>query len=218
MMKGLLIKDYKLMHGQKNFFLVILGITLIMTITSPGNSFTIGFLGFVGSLFTLSSISYDEFDNGNAFLFSLPITRKDYVLEKYVFGLLAGFVSLIIGTTISFLVAIATNTGNLNEILVTACTLFPAILLILSVMLPFLLKFGGEKGRIAMFGVMGLVFVIGVIFVKATEFMEIDLSVLVKSFPQVSTNIYILLCLLLSIILFTLSYFVSLAIMKKKEF
>ena len=34
----------------------------------------------------MSSISYDEFDNGNAFLFSLPITRKDYVLEKYIFG------------------------------------------------------------------------------------------------------------------------------------
>ena len=53
-----------------------------MIIVSPGTSFPIGFLGFVGALFSLSSISYDEFDNGNAFLFSLPITRKDYVLDK----------------------------------------------------------------------------------------------------------------------------------------
>ncbi len=89
-MKGLLIKDFKLLKGQKNFFMTITAISIIMIIVSPGTSFPIGFLGFVGALFSLSSISYDEFDNGNAFLFSLPITRKDYVLEKYIFGLISG--------------------------------------------------------------------------------------------------------------------------------
>ena len=73
-MKGLLIKDFKLLKGQKNFFMAITAISIIMIIVSPGTSFPIGFLGFVGALFSLSSISYDEFDNGNAFLFSLPIT------------------------------------------------------------------------------------------------------------------------------------------------
>ena len=75
-MKGLLIKDFKLLKGQKNFFMTITAISIIMIIVSPGTSFPIGFLGFVGALFSLSSISYDEFDNGNAFLFSLPITTK----------------------------------------------------------------------------------------------------------------------------------------------
>ena len=79
-MKGLLIKDFKLLKGQKNFFMTITAISIIMIIVSPGTSFPIGFLGFVGALFSLSSISYDEFDNGNAFLFSLPITRKDKCL------------------------------------------------------------------------------------------------------------------------------------------
>ena len=53
-------------------------------------TFAIGFLTFVMSLFSVSSISYDEFDNGNAFLFSLPITRTTYVVEKYCFGLILG--------------------------------------------------------------------------------------------------------------------------------
>ena len=101
-MKGLLIKDFKLLKGQKNFFMAITAISIIMIIVSPGTSFPIGFLGFVGALFSLSSISYDEFDNGNAFLFSLPITRKDYVLEKYIFGLISGIMSLLLGTVISF--------------------------------------------------------------------------------------------------------------------
>lgn len=87
-MKGLLIKDIKLMLKQKNFFLMLIVIAVLMAYAVENASYIIGYLSVVGSLFTLSSISYDEFDNGNAFLFSLPITRKAYVVEKYGFGLI----------------------------------------------------------------------------------------------------------------------------------
>ena len=217
-MKGLLIKDFKLLKGQKNFFMAITAISIIMIIVSPGTSFPIGLLGFVGALFSLSSISYDEFDNGNAFLFSLPITRKDYVLEKYIFGLISGIMFLLLGTVISLVAIGITKTGSFNEIFITAGSLFPTILLILSIMLPFILKFGGEKGRIAIIGVMGFIFVIGLLLIKATEFMGIDLYALLKKLPQFEPQMYVLLFLLLSVIVLTISYLISLAIMKKKEF
>lgn len=183
-MKGLLIKDFKLLKGQKNFFMTITAISIIMIIVSPGTSFPIGLLGFVGALFSLSSISYDEFDNGNAFLFSLPITRKDYVLEKYIFGLISGIMFLLLGTVISLVVIGITKTGSFNEIFLTAGSLFPTILLILSIMLPLILKFGGEKGRIAIIGVMGLIFVIGLLLIKTTEYLGIDLYVLINKLPK----------------------------------
>lgn len=217
-MKGLLIKDFKLMKGQKNFFMAIVIISLIMIITSPGTSFPIGFLGFVGSLFSLSSISYDEFDNGNAFLFSLPITRKDYVLEKYVFGLISGVTSLLLGTVISLIAIGITKTGDFNEILITAGSLLPTILLILSIMLPFILKFGGEKGRIAIIGLMGFIFVIGLLLIKATEYMGIDLYTLFKKLSQFEPQVYIVLFLLISAAVLVISYLISLAILNKKEF
>ena len=217
-MKGLLIKDFKLLKGQKNFFMAIVAISLIMIITSPGTSFPIGFLGFVGSLFSLSSISYDEFDNGNAFLFSLPITRKDYVLEKYIFGLISGIMFLLLGTVISLIAIGIAKTGSFNEIFITAGSLFPTILLILSIMLPFILKFGGEKGRVAIIGVMGFIFVIGLLIIKATEFMGIDLYALLKKLPQFEPLVYIILFLLLSVVILGISYLISLTILKKKEF
>ena len=83
-MKGLLIKDFKLMKMQKNFFLMMIAIVIAISFFQNEISFPLGFLPFVISLFSLSTISYDEFDNGNAFLFSLPISRKDYVKEKYL--------------------------------------------------------------------------------------------------------------------------------------
>lgn len=83
-MKGLLVKDFSLMKMQKNFFITILGIAAFMTVFLKNISFPMGFLPMVISLFTLSTISYDEFDNGNAFLFTFPITRKTYVTENIV--------------------------------------------------------------------------------------------------------------------------------------
>lgn len=49
-MKGLLIKDFKLLKGQKNFFMAITAISIIMIIVSPGTSFPIGLLGFGGGI------------------------------------------------------------------------------------------------------------------------------------------------------------------------
>ena len=209
-MKGLLIKDFKLLKGQKNFFMTITAISIIMIIVSPGTSFPIGFLGFVGALFSLSSISYDEFDNGNAFLFSL--------LEKYIFGLISGIMFLLLGTVISLVVIGITKTGSFNEIFLTAGSLFPTILLILSIMLPFILKFGGEKGRIAIIGVMGFIFVIGLLLIKTTEYLGIDLYVLINKLPKFEPLVYIILFLLLSVVILGISYLISLTILKKKEF
>lgn len=87
-MKGLLVKDFKILKLQKNTLFLFLFIAIWLTAFSDNASFIIGYFTFVFSLFSLSSISYDEFDNGNAFLFSLPITRIDYVIEKYYFALI----------------------------------------------------------------------------------------------------------------------------------
>lgn len=84
-MKGLLIKDFKLLKGQKNFFMTITAISIIMIIVSPGTSFPIGFLGFVGALFSLSSISYDEFDNGNCFFIFFTDNTKRLCTGKIYF-------------------------------------------------------------------------------------------------------------------------------------
>ena len=40
----------------------------------------------VTAIFAITTISYDEFDNGLAFLMTLPVTRKQYVAEKYLLG------------------------------------------------------------------------------------------------------------------------------------
>lgn len=218
-MKGLLIKDFKLLKAQQKFFLLVLFIAIVVEMFSgSSSSFLIGYLSFMAILFTLSSISYDEFDNGNAFLFSLPITRKSYVIEKYGLGLILGSSFWAFGTLIVILKEVIANKYITIDTIVAAFSILPVIFVILAVTLPFQLKFGGEKGRIAMISTLVIVFMVGIIMTKTANALNINLGSL---FIQIAT--FNKAVLILSIIGFTLlalflSYRISLSIMKKKEF
>ena len=87
-MKGLLTKDFRILAGQKRYFTIIILIALIFLCSGQPAQIIVGYCTMFGMLFTVNTISYDEFDHGYLFLFTLPVTRKDYVLEKYVFMLL----------------------------------------------------------------------------------------------------------------------------------
>ena len=97
-MKGLLIKDLKLMKNNgKNLLLVFLIIGTMMGIMTKELYAAVGYVTFIFTLFTVSTISYDEYDNGYPFLFTLPITRRQYVNEKYVFVLIMTAISFLVG-------------------------------------------------------------------------------------------------------------------------
>lgn len=219
-MKGLLIKDFKLLKVQKNFFLLILCIAIGIEIftDSTSSSFIIDFLSFVATLFTLSSISYDEFDNGNAFLFSLPITRKSYVIEKYGFGMILGSSFWAFGTLIVILKEVITHKYVSIDTVIAAFIILPIVFAVLAVMLPFQLKFGGEKGRIAIICTLVIVFLIGIVITKVANAFNINLSFLFHEIATLNSIILILVIIGITFFMLFVSYRISLSIMKKKEF
>lgn len=88
-MKGLLIKDYKLLMLQKKTFLLMLLIAICMNFAMQDNpGFIIGYLTFFAALMANTTLSYDEYGNGVLFLLTLPVTGKTYVRSKYVGNLL----------------------------------------------------------------------------------------------------------------------------------
>lgn len=217
-MKGLLIKDFKLLKNQKNFFIILVVISIGMSAFMEDVSFIIGYLTFVCSLFTLSSISYDEFDNGYAFLFSLPITRKSYVLEKYSFGLIISMVSWLFSTTVAIIAGSMKNSIILKDIIITALLELLLFIILLSIMLPFQLKLGGEKSRIAIICAVGIVFVIAFVVVKTAEFFNIDLIKIFNNLPVIRMDMLIVITSVITILLLLVSLKTSVYIINKKEF
>ena len=205
-MKGLFVKDLKLMMSQRNFLLLILAIVIGMMIFTDDVIFPLGFLSFTVSLFTVSTISYDDFDNGNAFLFTLPITRNHYVSEKYFLGLLLGCIAWVLATIL----------GIITTVLKDA---LPIMIVVQAIMLPFRLKFGGDKGRIAMIGVLGGLEVITLVIVKGAEaIFNIDLVSLLDNLPTVSMGVLIAIAIIIALLMLLVSMKISLSIMNKKEF
>ena len=217
-MKGLLIKDFRLMKVQKSFFLLIAVIGVWGTLLSEDVTFAIGFLTFVMSLFSVSSISYDEFDNGNAFLFSLPITRTTYVVEQYCFGLILGLSAW----TVFTLLALVSNGFRrilpTGELMISAAMILPMFLVILAVMLPIQLRFGGEKGRIALIAALGILILLGLAVVKIAKGMGIDLAGLLDALPIISVGVLLAGALVAAVLLLLLSVWISLGIIRRKEF
>ena len=190
-MKGLLVKDFKLMMLQKNFLLLILAIVIGMMIFTDDVVFPLGFLSFIVSLFTVSTISYDDFDNGNAFLFTLPITRNNYVIEKYSLGLLFGCIAWIFATVLGIIATVLKDTLPVSDLVQSSLIILPMMIVVQAIMLPFQLKFGGDKGRIAMIGAFGALAVIALVIVKGADVIfNIDLVRPVRQFANCKHGIF----------------------------
>lgn len=217
-MKGLLIKDFQLLKAQKSFFMVLIAVAVGMCLFSYDTSFITGFLTFAVALFTISTVSYDEFDNGNAFLFSLPISRTGYVMEKYCLGMILGGGSLVLSTFMILTAGFLKGNGLLADTLMTSLAILPFMLIVLAVMLPFQLKFGGEKGRIAIIGCVGILMLLGIIAVKTAAIMGIDAASLLVKLPPVSAGTLLVVVIAAALAILAVSMKISIAIVNKKEF
>lgn len=217
-MKGLLIKDFKLMKGQKNFLFAIIAIAVFLSAFFDNALFVISYLSFVLSLFSLSSISYDEFDNGNAFLFTLPFSRKEYAVEKYLFAFMAGGSALIFSTVLVVTFGIIRSNHYFTEIAFTFLIMIPILFIVQSIMIPVQLKFGAEKGRTAIIVILGIFFTVVIAGVKILQFIGIDISGELDKLSFVNIGILISAFIAISIIILISSIKISVSIMNNKEF
>lgn len=217
-MKALLIKDFNLMKLQKNFFLIILLVAIGMSFYCEDPSFIIGYLTFICSFFTISTISYDEYDNGYAFLFTLPISRKTYVLEKYCFGVLSGSISFIVSTLLCIFISLIRGMNSISDLFQIACFIFIFLLLMLAITLPIQIKYGSEKGRIALIVSMGILFLFGLFIIKLLSYININWVNLLNELSYLNISIISCICLIISLLLLYLSYRISISFMYKKEF
>ena len=175
-MKGLLIKDIKLMKNQKTFFTAMTFVGFLFLITQETPYFVITYITTMFSMFTITTLTYDEFENGAAFLFTLPFSRRDYVKEKYLFAGILLLIGLIVSMIMWYITAVI-KTGNIAWDDWMSCCIggVTAGLMMVAVALPAQLKFGPERGRIALVTIVLLAVALGILmqeFTKGTKFAQ----------------------------------------------
>ena len=217
-MKGLLSKDWRLLRQQKVFFVLVAIVTAMMMLVGDV-VFALSFISFVMALFTLSTISYDEFDNGYPFLFTLPITRQGYALEKYMFGLILGGGTWLLATLLALVTAVLEDVMEPLALLQAAGVILLLMVLLQALMIPFHLKFGAEKGRIALIVVLAaLASVVFMVGHDLPAFLEATLAPFCASLSLWGWLAVIALIVLAVALLWLISLKISCLIMCRKNF
>jgi len=216
-MKGLLLKDLSILKTQGRSAVLIMAIALFMLIAGNNTAFAVVYANILFVTFGITTISYDNYDNGYAFLFTLPISRKLYVMEKYVFSML----SIATGTVLSLILMIVVSFIKVDYILTTSEIAFVigygvSAIVISSIMLPVNLKFGPEKGRIAM--VVLIAIVMSGIFAMAKISGTMDLTRVYLEIKGSPAFIIIGIFSVIVLLILAGSYLISCKIMENKEF
>ncbi|MBD5452064.1 MAG: ABC-2 transporter permease [Lachnospiraceae bacterium] len=181
-MKGLLVKDFNLLKSRGIFFLVfIVGYTIFQIGTFDG-AWAVGFATLMIGVFSLTTITYDEYENGMPFLFTLPIRRIDYVREKYVFGFLVTTVTWVIVGAACFLfdtLIWPNESGNFLDKLSFYVAYLIGIYFIISLQIALHLKFV-ERSSVVMMALAGCIGVFAlIVYAKAeggASFTQLDLN------------------------------------------
>jgi len=215
-MKGLIIKDICLLKSQKNTMPVFL-LLMLWFVLMDNISFVFIYMGMMAALLACGTLSYDEFDRGYSFLFTLPFERREYVRSKF----LLGFALFAAGALAACLLVWAAGLikGNPMPAEDAALSIFSAFLtcaLILSVMIPMRIRFGSEQGRIVVFavfaGLAALVF-------AAVKLLPPSFTEGLYSFSQANGLLVIIFGLVVPIaVIILIGYALSIKIINKKEF
>ena len=215
-MKGLLIKDIQLFLKQKKIFLIWFAITLVFLNRDP--VFGISYSLFLMVIMLVGTISYDDFDNGMGFLMTLPISRKTYVVEKYIFvmsgALVTGMITLVI--SVVYLLMHPTVMG-ITDLLISFGMLYAIMGIMAAVYLPFQLKYGAEKGRLVLLVVTGFIF-IGVFLVRKIETAEqyaMNIGTVLNALSPVSLMVVLLIAAAAALFI---SIKISIGIVEKEEY
>ncbi len=209
-MRGLLIKDYRLLWNQRRTLGIMMLIWAIVVFTNTNPAFAVSYLIFSCSILAINTVSYDQHENGIIFLLSLPISRKQYAQEKYLLLLINLMAAVLISVLFIWL------PGNIEGIEVMF--LIGVAVLIISVMLPVSLKFGAEKGRLVIISFCAVICIVGVWSEKLAQMTGIDIDHMLDVFFSQKAMYLNLECILVCICALVISYGIASTHMVRKEY
>ena len=217
-MAGVLEKDIRLLLHLKQALVIFPVIAIFMAATNNGIS-VMCYLTVMIAILSITTASYDEMDNGYAFIMSMPVDPRMYVREKYLFcngiSLTVWAFSVILYTV----VGLVKGTQNIiADDIIMEIVLIPVVVIMISVMLPIQLKFGLEKSRVAIFGFFGIVAGLVFLVARAVKASGADIDKLINKIMGLSDKMIVAALFVVAAVIVIISYKCSVAIMKKKEF
>lgn len=168
-MKALLKKEFYTGRKLLRAYVFTLALFIVIGIYTKNPSFMSMMFVVIVLNQTITGMTYDEYSDWNSYALSMPISRREIVISKYLsYYIGIGFFTLIF-TLISLLSLRLIDSINPADLYLSFYSSFSIINLIFLTLMPIILKFGTEKARLAIFGVMGLIGLASYILFKFIE-------------------------------------------------
>lgn len=162
-MKGLLLKDLITLKAQAKVMAALIAFYVFLALSSQNNAMFGGIISVMAAILPVTSLSYDEKAKWDKYALSMPVSRKDMVISKYLLGLLLLGAAFLINMLFNIFAA----TDTIKDVFILSYSLAAVGLVFLSLILPVLFQFGVEKGRLFMFIILFLPTATVVIWAKS---------------------------------------------------
>lgn len=210
-MRGLIWNDlYNIGHNAKQMLLIVVVWGACFYNGADEGAYLLAFSVLFGMM-TVTTFAFDEKCGWTKYAMILPIQKRDYVLAKYMVNIIFPLMGCLTGIILT--AAVTMIQGNLSgETILEGGILGISLALLLgSVFIPLLLKYGSEKARVIILGVVAVPVLLGLFLNRiAGTFLE-------NIWMKISEwGIYAFLVFVLIVMIFTM--IASICIFEKKEF
>ena len=214
-MKGLLLKDLYMSEKYCRVFLLIVVVFFGMSLMSGPGFFLLAYPCILVGLIPASLISYDEREKWDVYSGTLPCSRRQLVSCKYLVGLIGELPVICITTVLYALGLFRMGAFDPHAVLGMAAVFLLLGLIGPAATLPFMFRFGAEKGRIAYFAVIILLCGVSAAFgsIQVSGVGENALATGIVM-PQAGVSLFLT---VLAILLYAVSWRLSIAFYKKRE-
>lgn len=206
-MKGLILKD--LLNLKSTFKTLGIMIFFFACVFIPqGNGFIFGIIILMFAMMVVTTISYDDLAKWDAYAITMPVTRKEIVMSKYLIMVILNTIGAGLALIVGFVGTMIMGNGFSMEMLAIVAVTYLIAYLFGSMIIPLIYKFGTEKARLMLI----LCALIPTALILLVEQMHVPLST-----PN-QPWLYLILLIGLTLAGLILSFFISLKIYEKKEF
>lgn len=208
-MKGLILKDLYMTQKYCRSYLLIAVVFLAVSFAGDDNIFFAMYPCILFGMIPVNLLAYDERSRWQQYCGTLPYTEGQIVSGKYAVGLMAQVVMLLVTAVTQALRMNLNETFQWNYFVEYLTIAFIMSLVVSSIILPFVFRFGVEKGRIVylvLLGVMGGGSFIALDVLQEKRMNHIPMNGVVPILCMVGIGIYIL------------SWYLSVVFYKKRPF
>lgn len=204
--------SYSNLNAVKSILLISIIIFIAGSVINP--IFLNMLIGIIVYQMTYQVIAYEESYGIDYLIALLPVKKKEYITSRYIFGLTSIIISILIFTvTYRLVLNFSSQSNNIMDFKTMLIIGITSSIVLVSVLIPSILKFGIVKGRVFI-TVVGLFIVMAPASLISAMVEEKEAMIFLSKINEIGISTIFL---VVSVVVLIISYITSQKIYKNKQ-